>query len=296
MHYRNLSALVTLALFMGGCGSFEPGDAQLQERVPGTSASDWSHAQITSQVLAEPVAIRINARTNMITYFEGGQPKSKWKVATGREGYGTPKGVFRIHHKDVCPPWSRGGVSAGPCAPDNPLGKKALWFNEGFTYGMHGVDAGHLWTVTASNPRDRDQSSGCVRNHPENIEWLFARVSIGTPVVVGLWDEDPSVIDCSGKASLCDGRSTGTERLPSRFPSWCGLSLSDHDGLANVRMDPRTNAEIVNQLSQGARVRITERVIGESVAGDAAWFAVSYTLSGREQHGFLHSSLIDCTR
>jgi hypothetical protein len=283
------------ALFsLMGCGSDNaqiPGENSVQERRPGTTTGSWQDSAQVSSALGADKAVRINARTNYITYYENGVAKSKWKIATGRPGYESPKGIFAIHIKDVCPPWSRNGASAGPCAPDNPLGKKALWFHQGYTYGMHGVDWGHITSVTASNPRDRDQSSGCVRNHPENIEWLFARVSVGTPVVSGAWDTDPQVVDCSGNAARCSGGPDGPGS-PTNLPTWCAVQVREVGGFANVRSAANTSSEVIDVLDGNSKVRIVRKLTGESVGGSSDWYAIEYTLGGPKS-GFIHSSLID---
>lgn len=297
--FFTLGIAATTALSIVSCGSESgqtPGENNLQERRPGTTTSSWLDSVQVNNALSANKAVRINARTNYITYYENGVAKSKWKVATGRPGFESPKGIFAIHTKDVCPPWSRNGVSAGPCAPDNPLGKKALWFHQGYTYGMHGVDLGHISSVTASNPRDRDQSSGCVRNHPENIEWLFARVSVGTPVVSGVWDSDPQVVDCSGNAASCSGGPVGSG-TPGNLPTWCSVQVREVGGFANVRAEANTSSAVIDVLDGQSKVRIVRKLTGESVGGSSDWYAIEYTLGGPKS-GFIHSSLIDpnCVR
>ncbi len=206
---KGLSAATVLALVSVSCGTEPVSSSEELERKSGTSANSWQDARLVDDALGKSEAVRINGRTNYITYYKSGKPVAKWKVATGRAGKETPKGIFAIHFKDVCPPWSKDGVTVPGCSPDNPLGRKALWFYEGFIYGMHGVNLGAIDSVTSSNPRDRDRSAGCVRNHPENIEWLFSNTKVGTPVVVGLWDADPAVVDCSGDAAACARAAAG---------------------------------------------------------------------------------------
>lgn len=283
-------------LALGSCGQIESGSS-LFERYPNSGSSSWQDKSLVDRVFAQsPSSIRINARTNYLTFLESGIPIAKWKVATARPGYATPKGIFTVHTKDVCPPWNNGrGLSAGPCASNNPLGKKALWFHQGFAYGIHGVDWGNVHSVTASNPRARDQSSGCVRNHPDNIEWLYTRVQVGTPVVVGLWDNDPRVVDCSGNAALCSsglGGDAASGLLPRSFPTWCGMNLQE--GFANVRADANTSSAVVGHLEADHKVRVNLEKAGQSISGSRTWYQVEYTLGGKKTIGYLHSSLIDC--
>lgn len=293
-------ALLASTLALAACGSpLQDAGNDLNERAPGTSSTSWQNQTLVNNSLGASRAVRINARTNYLTYYENGVPKSKWKVATARPGKETPKGIFAIHAKDVCPPWSLNGISAAGCADNNPLGKKALWFFEGGIYGMHGVDLGHLSSVTAANPRDRDQSSGCVRNHPENIEWLFNHVNVGTPVVVGLWDSDPAVVDCSGNAAACSGNGPGVggggSLLPNALPAWCAINVSEGAGRGNVRSQANTTSTVVSELKRDSKVKVVRKEAGQSVAGSADWYFVEFTLGGPKT-GYLHSSLLDCTR
>jgi hypothetical protein len=316
----NISLVAKVAFFglvllaMPSCGqSLDEAASENLERTPGTSVSSWQDKALVDAALGKSTAVRINSRTNYITYYEGGKPLAKWKVATGRPGKETPIGIFAVHSKDVCPPWSKDGVSTPGCSPDNPLGKKALWFHESFVYGMHGVNWGAIDSVTASNPRDRDRSSGCVRNHPENIEWLFKKTSVGTPVVVGLWDTDPAVTDCSGSAALCEKAASGGETAPvptpppaepvtpvnpnplkpETFPAACLVNVSSA-GVANLRPSASTAGGAVAQLERQAAITVTEEVQGEAVSGSTSWYVVTVDSDGTQ--GFLHSSLVDCLK
>jgi lipoprotein-anchoring transpeptidase ErfK/SrfK len=273
----------------------------IQERQSGTDSNSWQNEALVNRTLGASRAVRVNARTNMVTYFENGVPKSKWKVATARAGKATPKGVFAIHQKEVCPPWNNGeGKSAAACAANNPLGKKALWFHEARIFGLHGVDMAHVSSVTDSNPRNRDQSSGCVRNHPSNIEWLFERVQTGTPVVVGLWDQDPAVVDCSGDSSKCSGSNQpgqggGGTLLPKALPDTCNLNVSQGVGRARVRSEANTTSALVDELVRENQIKLVKEQKGQTVSGSDIWYAVEYTLNGPKK-GFVHSSLVDCSR
>lgn len=145
-----------------------------------TSDADLEEAD-SSASLNEEHALRVNLTTNMATYYKNGQPIRAWKVASARRDgrSATPTGKFRAHELTICAPWTstRNNLSTGGCAENNPLGKRALWFNAGRQYGMHGVDSSHISSVTGSSAESRRQSSGCVRNHPDDIAWLTAQVA-----------------------------------------------------------------------------------------------------------------------
>ncbi len=143
-------------------------------------SSEFENADPTADVLKERFGVRVNITTNMATFFENGVPIRRWKVATARSDgrSATPQGRFRFHELTTCVSWTstRSSASTGPCTSDNPLGYLALWF-QGGSYGLHGVDSSHIESVTATTADGRRQSSGCVRNHPDDIKWLVNKVS-----------------------------------------------------------------------------------------------------------------------
>ncbi len=107
-------------------------------------------------------------------------------IAIGREGWETPLTTTRIIEKKKHPSWfvpkSIRAASAQkgrylpevvPPGPENPLGDYALRLGLQ-SYLIHGTN----------NPMSigRRISSGCIRMYPEDIEYLFYEVQVGTPV------------------------------------------------------------------------------------------------------------------
>lgn len=134
---------------------------------------------------ALPVLILINLSTNTLTYQEYGQPLRSWNVGTARPGKSTPTGWHSVEEKELCPPYfgSRDHPTfVAGCVEENPFGQKILWFI-GHSYGIHGTN--QPWLIDDStSPDDRRISGGCVRNAPENIDWLYERVEVGTPIFI----------------------------------------------------------------------------------------------------------------
>ncbi|NBW82771.1 murein L,D-transpeptidase, partial [bacterium] len=193
------------------CGSQNSVDSKIAQR------------DESADPMKEKLGVRVNLNTNMATFYENGKPIRQWKVATARDDGKsiTPSGTFRFHELSTCTRWAstRSNVNAGPCAPDNPLGQRALWFLTS-NYGLHGVDDSHIESVTGRTADERRQSSGCVRNHPEDIKWLtdkvahlygttpaqlaadvarkddertYRPVGLGLALQVGRWSTDPAV-------------------------------------------------------------------------------------------------------
>ncbi len=100
-------------------------------------------------------------------------------VAIGQDDWQTPVGTFTVRSMREDPHWqhpiTKNSIAPGP---DNPLGTHWIGFlEEGeFFIGIHGTNQGNLIGEAVSH--------GCVRMLNEDIQAVFARVKIGTPVVV----------------------------------------------------------------------------------------------------------------
>lgn len=117
-------------------------------------------------------------------YGNGGSLPITYPIGVGRKGRETPIGSTQIVRKRAAPTWippasiraERPELPAVvPPGPDNPLGDFALdlgWHS----YVVHGTNRPY--------GIGRRVSSGCIRLYPEDIERLYAMVSVGTPVTV----------------------------------------------------------------------------------------------------------------
>lgn len=132
--------------------------------------------------------IVLNLANMRLFYYPSKQPDTlyTYPVGIGRQGWNTPTGLTSIVAKRANPAWTvpesihREHAAKGDplpkvvrSGPDNPLGKFAMPL--GFTgYLIHGTNkpAGIGMQV----------SHGCVQLYPEDIETLFTKVSVGTPV------------------------------------------------------------------------------------------------------------------
>src|SRR5919106_3546198 len=105
-------------------------------------------------------------------------------IGIGRDGLTTPKGSTQVARKQKDPTWRPTArmraekpelPEAVPAGPDNPLGNRAMYLGWP-QYLIHGTN----------KPLGigRRTSSGCVRMYPEDVEYLYDRVEIGTKVTV----------------------------------------------------------------------------------------------------------------
>ncbi len=125
--------------------------------------------------------ILINKSSNSLYFFNRGRLEASYPVATGRTPNHTPTGQFKVVVKYVNPAWGGAGkyepVPGG--VANNPLGKRwiGISYGGGSKYGIHGN----------SNPGSigRNVSLGCIRMFNSQVENLYERVGLGTPVWIG---------------------------------------------------------------------------------------------------------------
>jgi L,D-transpeptidase ErfK/SrfK len=136
--------------------------------------------------------IVINVAEYRLYYFDdvadSSAKVSTFPISIGRQEWLTPVGTSKVVQKRKKPTWfppksviaehaERGDflASSVPPGPDNPLGEYSLRLSSP-SYLIHGTNrpAGVGMQVT----------HGCVRMYPENIEWLFPQVGVGTPVII----------------------------------------------------------------------------------------------------------------
>ena len=129
-----------------------------------------------------PTLIIVNRTGFRLTLFRNLQRVKSYPIAVGRAGLETPAGLYKIQDKQVNPSWhvpnsAWAGDLAGkviPPGPDDPI--KARWMGLFDGAGIHGTtDIASLGSAA---------SHGCVRMAIPDVEDLFDRVSVGTPVYI----------------------------------------------------------------------------------------------------------------
>jgi lipoprotein-anchoring transpeptidase ErfK/SrfK len=115
--------------------------------------------------------------------FKDLKPAASYRVAVGMPGHATPTGRYTIANKAVDPAWSapdkpwagayRNEVVEGGSA-ENPL--KARWLGIVNGVGIHGTDA--TWSLGTR------ASHGCIRMAVPDVKALYARVPVGTLVMI----------------------------------------------------------------------------------------------------------------
>lgn len=114
-----------------------------------------------------------------------------WPIAHGTPDHPTPTGSFVVADLARDPtwippdsPWAR-EARVTPPGPGNPLGTRWIGLDHGLV-GIHGTPA--EWTIGSR------ASHGCVRMTVPDIEDLFERVNLGTPVRILAGNEADPVV------------------------------------------------------------------------------------------------------
>lgn len=104
-------------------------------------------------------------------------------IAVGMQGLDTPAGLYDINDKQINPSWhvpnsAWAGDLAGriiPPGPDDPIKSRWMGFWDGA--GIHGTTED--WSIGHA------ASHGCIRMHIWDVEDLYPRVPLYTPIYVG---------------------------------------------------------------------------------------------------------------
>lgn len=130
-----------------------------------------------------PGTIVIDTANTSLYYITGGGKAVRYGIGVGREGFAW-SGVEVITRKAEWPDWSPPAemlsrqpylprVMAG--GPGNPLGARALYLGD-TAYRIHGTNQ--------PDTIGKHVSSGCIRMINDDVIDLYARVTVGTKVVV----------------------------------------------------------------------------------------------------------------
>jgi L,D-transpeptidase ErfK/SrfK len=109
-------------------------------------------------------------------------------VGIGREGWTTPLGLTKVTQKERDPIWRPTASVRAEAAKNGTPIPNAFPPGEGNPLGRHILRLGWpTYLIHGTNRRDgvgSRVSAGCIRMMPEDIEYLFDLVALGTPVRV----------------------------------------------------------------------------------------------------------------
>ncbi len=137
----------------------------------------------TAAQLGKAIVIR-RGSNKLLFYQVGKKPKllREFAVATGLARYPTPLGAYEVTNKQFNPWWYPPSGSDWakdkepiPPGPGNPLGTRWMGISAPYV-GIHGTPDAASIGYSASH--------GCIRMLIPQVEWLFTKVDLGTPVFI----------------------------------------------------------------------------------------------------------------
>jgi lipoprotein-anchoring transpeptidase ErfK/SrfK len=133
---------------------------------------------ITEDNLGKAIVVTVGDRS--LRLYDNGKLVKTYGVAVGTPSHPTPLGSFKIVLKRYMPTWVNPGSAWAadmprviPAGPSNPLGTRALNIDSP-GIRIHGTTKDSSIGTAASH--------GCMRMHRADIEDLYDRVEVNTPV------------------------------------------------------------------------------------------------------------------
>jgi lipoprotein-anchoring transpeptidase ErfK/SrfK len=141
--------------------------------------------EVTGSEVADryPSYLTLDRATFTLRLWEHLKLAKSYTVAVGQEGLETPEGLYAIQEKQVNPSWhvpnsAWAGDLAGQVIPPGPADPiKARWLGIFEGAGIHGTE--DTWSLGTA------ASHGCVRMSIPDVEELYDRVEVGTPIYIG---------------------------------------------------------------------------------------------------------------
>ncbi|PSB24766.1 L,D-transpeptidase [Stenomitos frigidus ULC18] len=120
--------------------------------------------------------LEIHLSRGQAVLYQGDRPVKRYPIGTGRRGWETPVGTFKVmqmkRHPTWISPFTNERIAAND--PRNPLGGYwiGFWTNGTNWIGFHGtLEAGTVGQAT---------SHGCIHMYDSDLKDLFSQVSLGS--------------------------------------------------------------------------------------------------------------------
>lgn len=140
----------------------------------------YTEPTVTDEDLGKAILVDLSERR--LYLYNGPVVEKEYGVAVGAPGFSTPRGSWRIVEKRYLPTWGNPGSDWAkdmpatiPPGPNNPLGTRAMNLNAP-GIRIHGTNKDSSIGTAASH--------GCMRMHRWDVEDLYERVDVGTPVFI----------------------------------------------------------------------------------------------------------------
>jgi len=179
-----------MSVALAGCSAETMDSWSAYAPVSGAVAPQYRRQRVRYATREKPGTIVIDTSSRYLYVVEGNGMATRYGVGVGRAGFAW-SGRAKVGRKAQWPTWTpppnmirrqpelkkyAGGMPGGP---NNPLGARALYLYRGgrdTLYRLHGTNQ--------PGSIGQAMSSGCIRMLNSDVEHLYARTPVGTPVVV----------------------------------------------------------------------------------------------------------------
>lgn len=145
-----------------------------------STASDRTIPPANAIASTSVIRLEIHLNRRQAILYQGNTPIKRYSIGTGRQGWETPVGTFRVMQMKRNPVWISPFTNERIAAnnPKNPLRGYwiGFWTNGTNWIGFHG-------TLDASSI-GKAASHGCIHMHDSDLKDLYSKVSLGTPIRV----------------------------------------------------------------------------------------------------------------
>ncbi len=179
-----------VSVALAGCTAQTVDNWPAYTAVEGAVAPQYRRRRVAYATKEKPGTIIVDTSDRYLYVVEDDGMATRYGVGVGRAGFSW-SGRARVGRKAEWPTWTpppqmirrqpelkkyAGGMEGGP---NNPLGARALYLYRGgrdTMYRLHGTNQ--------PGSIGQAMSSGCIRMLNTDVEHLYARTNVGTPVVV----------------------------------------------------------------------------------------------------------------
>jgi hypothetical protein len=202
-----------------------------------------------------PPQININLASRTLSLYTGDSLVKEYPIAIGKPSTPSPLGKFEVIEKIVNPWWfpTTPGMKPVPSGPANPLGYR--WIGFAGTYGMHGTNM--PWSIGTA------ASNGCIRMFEEDVEELFPKIAIGTPVLI-MYDTIRVTLDQQGFISATvyeDVYSYGTTTAARFKQKLADIGAEDLMGNASVHDFLNNKLGKPHRIGQLIKLKINDKPV-----------------------------------
>ncbi|OEO28059.1 carnitine operon oxidoreductase [Devosia insulae DS-56] len=169
---------------------YDPKRAMQYYKAYGSVPEEFKRQTVSFRTAEKPGTIIIDGDRHFLYLVRPEFQAIRYGIGVGRDGFGWA-GIVKVGRMVEWPTWTPPAemiardprnaqwANGMPGGPENPLGARAMYLYEGgkdTIYRIHGT--AEPWSIGLNI------SSGCIRLNNDDVTDLYARVAVGTKVIV----------------------------------------------------------------------------------------------------------------